>query len=358
MVFEPVSTIRFGGGRVRAPHYDLDGLTGSWMIDRLVDGTTTPSDAVLGPARPSPAWDPAPALAFLHRPGVAVPEAEFRFSTSVAVDAVPEGASRFVLPPEALSGLREDAADLRIVDADSRQWPYLVTGRPSVRMPLTIASPSRAEQDTRYALGLPVGRATMTELRLVADAELVSRAVRVVGIDLRGDEVTLGRGMLERAPGQLEPMTLALSSVRVSDLTLIVTDGDESPLVFSSVEAALTSREIFLVAPPGDYRALLGDDDAIPPAYDIERARELVVAIPVAEAELGSIAANPAFHEPGLMEGAGAQTLGLWVVLVLAVLVLGGLTWRASREPAPEPEAKAEAAPAASEGSEPGDPSA
>jgi hypothetical protein len=334
--FEPVSILRFGGGRVRAPHYDLEALSGSWMIDRLVDGTTTPSDAILGPARPSPTWDSAPALAFLHRPGVAVAIAEYAVVAPLSVASAPEGASRFVLPPAALAALREDRGDLRIVDGDARQWPYLVTDQPSITLPLTASAPSRDADETRYAIALPIPRANIAQLRLVADAELVSRSARVVGIDQRGDEVTLGAGALSHSPGQTEPMTIELSGLRVSELALIVTDGDESPLAFSSVEASLGSSEIFLVAPPGEYRVLFGAPDASGPSYDIERARELLVAIPPTEAVLGALATNPAFHAPGLIERQGMQTIALWIVLVLAVLVLGALTWRASREPAPE----------------------
>ena len=336
--FEPASVLRFGGGRVRAPRYDLDALSGSWMIDRLVDGTTTPTDAFIGPPRPSPGWDPAPALAFLHRAGVVVPPAEYRMVAPLTVAEAPEGASRFVLSPEALSALREDRADLRIVDSESRQWPYLVTDRPTETISLTVTAPSRDGDETRYELGLPVQRANPRTLALVADAELISRSVRVVGIDERGDEVTLGSGRLEHAPGQTGSMVVELSSpIRVSELTLVVVDGDEAPLAFSSIEASLETNEIFLVAPPGEYRVLIGNETASAASYDIERARELLVAIPPAPAVLGPPATNPAFHVPGLFEAAGAQTIALWLVLLLAVLVLGVLTLRASREPVDPP---------------------
>jgi hypothetical protein len=343
--FEPVALARFGGARVRAPHYDLDALSGSWMIDRLVDGSSTPTDAVLGPVRPSPTWDPSPALAFLHRPGVVVEAAEFRAMAPLTVAEAPEGASRFVLSGEALSALAEDQGDLRIVDGEARQWPYLVTDSPRITLPLAVAAPTREGNETRYALTLPVERASLAELRLVADAALVSRYARVVGIDTRGDEVALGAGTLEHTPGQTEPMSIGLTEMRVTELALIVDDGDEAPLAFSSIEASLVSREIFLVAPPGEYRALLGSTTAHAPTYDIERARELLVAIPPAAATLGAVVVNPAFHEPGLVESAGVQTIALWAVLLLAVLVLGVLTLRASREPAPEAAAPAPADP-------------
>ncbi len=336
VVFEPASLLRFGGGRVRAPRYDLELLSGSWMIDRLIDGSTTPTDAIVGPARPSPGWDPAPALAFLHRPGVVVSPTEYRFVAPLSVETAPEGASRFLLSPAALSALDEDRADLRIVDAQARQWPFLMTARPSMTIPLAISPAARDGDETRYALRLPVERANLTELRLVADAELISRRARVVGIDARGDEVTLGSGVLEHAPGQAEPMSVSLSGLRVSELALLVEDGDESPLAFSSIEARLETSEIFLIAPPGSYRMLLGNEAANAPAYDIERARGLLIAIPPAAAMLGPLARNPEFHEPGLIEAAGTQTVALWLVLVLAVLVLGALTLRASRDPAEE----------------------
>lgn len=332
--FTPAEMLRFGGGRVRAPHYDLAQLQGSWIIDQLLDGSQTPLDATLGPIEPSPGWTNEPALAFLQRPGIVVPPSVHAFSAPLEVAAATEGASRFVLDASVLGAARQDLADLRIVDAAGQQWPYLWRDASPLEVPVTLGAGTREGDETRYEIALPVSYVAAIELHVDPDAELVSRPVRIVGVDVRGDERVLTTTSLARYVGQTPgPIAVSLLGERVSAMTMFVSDGSETPLAFRSAALQLPTREVVLVAPPGHYRVLVGDPASEAPTYELERARELLDAIPLDDATLGPLAPNPEHHEPTFWERTDTSTLGLWVVLVLAIVVLGGLTWRASRMP-------------------------
>lgn len=334
--FTQAEMLRFGGGRVRAAHYDLDALQGSWVIDQLLDGSQTPLDATLGPITASPGWTNEPALAFLQRAGVEVPAGEHAFSAPLAVSAATEGASRFVLDASVLSAARQDVADLRIVDAEGRQWPYLWRDTDPLDVPVTLGAPSREGEETRYDVTLPVPIVLASEIHVDPVAPLVSRPVRIVGTDVRGDEQALTSTSLMRyLDGDAGPIVVPLGAMRVSTMTLFVSDGSETPLAFRASSLAIPTREIVLVAPPGSYRLLVGQPDAQAPTYEIERVRDLLGTIPLDDATLGPLAPNPAHHEPTFWERTDSSTLVLWSVLVLAILVLGVLTWRASQAPEP-----------------------
>lgn len=333
--FTQAHVLRFGGGRTRAPHYDLSALQGSWAVDQLLDGRDTPLDATLGPITESPQWTNEPALAFLQRAGVAVPPDQHAYSAPLEVTAAHEGGSRFVLDASILAAARQDLADLRIVDAQGQQWPYLFRDTDPLHVAVTIGAGVRDGAETRYEVPLPVPRVAASELHVDPDAPLVSRAARLLGVDARGDERELTNTTLSRFPGdETTPLVIGLDPMqRIASLALLVTDGSETPLVFRAAELRVPTREVVLVAPPGSYRVLVGDDDAAAPTYEIESVRGLLDTIPLDDAVLGALAANPAHHEPTFWERTDTSTLGLWAVLALAVLVLGVLTWRASRMP-------------------------
>jgi len=129
------AVLRFGGGRAHPPRYDLAGLlppaagvvTGdrAEAEARLFDPATV-RNASLGPLRDNPDYDGAPALAFAMHPGAEIDRALFHHVRPLTVSAAPEGLSRLTLPPEDLSVLKEDGSDLRVVDHEGRQWPYLL----------------------------------------------------------------------------------------------------------------------------------------------------------------------------------------------------------------------------------------
>jgi hypothetical protein len=82
----------------------------------------------------------------------------------------------------------------------------------------------------------------------------------------------------------------------------------------------------------------VGDADASPPEYEIERARALVLAVRAGRGEVGEPAVNPAHVVPPWYEAANLSTWLVWALLLLAVLVLGIVTLRLARtEPSGPP---------------------
>jgi hypothetical protein len=151
-----------------------------------------------------------------------------------------------------------------------------------------------------------------------------------------GERVTLAAGRLLRPAGDPRPVTLDLDPARAESLELTVEDGDDAPLVFRSVEARVPVPELFLAAPEGEYALLLGAPDETAPRYELERVRDVVLAVDAAGAEAAALQDNPDFSLGARLHGQGTgQRVLLWVVLIGAVVLLGALTLRlARREPA------------------------
>jgi hypothetical protein len=60
------------------------------------------------------------------RPGAPVDPRLHRYRRAVSVGSSAEGLARLRLHPEDLSRARPDLADIRVVDAERQQWPYLL----------------------------------------------------------------------------------------------------------------------------------------------------------------------------------------------------------------------------------------
>jgi hypothetical protein len=339
-------TLRFGGGRALRPRYDLAALlpppteiaTGrraeaaAALYDPRVVGA-----ARIGPIRSNPDYDGEPALAFAMRPGVEIDRRVFSHVRHLRVPRAREGLSRLEIAPEDLAVLREDLGDLRVADERSRQWPYLVGVDSAVRsVPLRVEGPVRDDRASRYTLSLPVAPLRIERLVLDPDARFFDRGFRLEGRLVDGERVTLAAGRLLRPAGDPRPVTLDLDPARAESLELTVEDGDDAPLVFRSVEARVPVPELFLAAPEGEYALLLGAPDETAPRYELERVRDVVLAVDAAGAEAAALQDNPDFSLGARLHGQGTgQRVLLWVVLIGAVVLLGALTLRlARREPA------------------------
>lgn len=344
-------TLRFGGGRAHRPRYDVQRFAGTRLGDRILSAEHP--EARLGPIEPNPRFDDGPALAFAMRPGRPADRTRFTHVAPVAVEGAREGLSRLTLPPAVLAVARPDLADVRVVGADGRQWPYLRAPHPThASIEARVSEPEVGDRRSTYTLAPPVERARVDRLILHTEAPYVSRPYVLRGVDDAGRTVELARGRLERRPDEAGPLEVALEPTRVARLELEVEDGSDAPLEWTGVELSAPSRPLFLAAPDGDYELLAGDPDATAPSYEIARATDLVLAARAAEATVGEPRPNPAHVEPSWLEAADWRTWLLWGLLLLAVLVLGGLTIRLARhESSPEDDG----GDAAEDGGEPGD---
>ncbi len=333
--------LRFGGGRAQPARYDLQRLLGTRLGDRILAGTLP--EATLGEPADNPRFDDGPALQFAMRAGSAPEAARYREVAALTVADAAEGLSRVRLPASVLAAARSDLRDVRIVGADGAQWPYLRGADAADPIALEVsAAPGPEEGTTRHTLSLPVAWATLERLELSTDAPYVSRDFTLYGIDANGRRVELTAGRLEREPNDVLPIAVAWTARRVERLELLVTDGSDAPLELGTVRGWVTSPTLYLAAPNGEYRVLAGDPEAEAPRYEIEQARELILAVRAVDAEVGEARANPAFTPPAWWAADGAHAWAVWGVLILAILVLGLLTWRVARHgPAETPPAAA-----------------
>lgn len=335
---QPTATLRFGGGRADRPRYDLAALvpgpgralTGrdAAAAERLFDLARL-APARLGPIASNPAYDPQPALAFAMRPGA--PAETGRYGWRRPVEAAPsaEGLNRLRLAPEDAARARADLADLRLVDAEDRQRAYLLEPASSTaRLPLAV-EPCRAEAGRScYRLIPPVAPLAASALVLDPDAAFFDRRFVLEG-ESAGEQDRPTSGRLARRAGDPRPVELALPPGRRDAWLLTVDNGDDAPLDLTA-DARVPLPALYFAAPEGAYELLLGDPDAEPPRYELERVRGVVLAVSAGEAATGELADNPDFSRAARLAGGSRKWL-LWLAVALAAAVLIALTLRLAR---------------------------
>jgi hypothetical protein len=340
-------SLRFGGGRAHAPRYDLAGLlpapaatvTGKRAVAAaLLYDPAAVHAARLGDARPNPAYDGAPALAFAMRPGAVVDRRLFSHLRSLTVPSTAEGLSRLRIEPADLAVLNDDLSDLRVTDDTSRQWPYLLERDAATDLvPLEVEGPKSRDRTSRYTLRLPVSPMRFDRLILDTGAGFFDRgfSLEAKSADKKEDQIIL-RGRLTRPVDDPRPVNLAVPAVRLASIDLVVEDGDDAPLEFRSARARVVLPEVYLTAPEGRYALLLGAPDQDPPRYELERVRDVVLAVKAAPIAAGALETNRDYSLHARLQGQGyRQTALLWIALSAAVLVLVILTLRLARRESP-----------------------
>jgi hypothetical protein len=278
---------------------------------------------------------PPPDLRAVMRPAAVLDPGAFTHRIKLSVRASPEGVSRLRLTPEVLSLARADLGDLRVVDAESRQWPYIL--KPFAVQQLvdvTFAPPVLARGSSRYALQLAAWPAQIDELLIRVDREYLDRPYSLVGKPAgeSGAERVIASGRIVRRVGEAAQASIVVPPVRLDELALVIEDGDDAPLALTKGRAAFTVPDLLLVAPSGDYALLVGDPGASPPRYDLAPAREAILGAAAGVIETGPLGLSPTHRVP-VAAGAegGAEQYALWGALGLAVVVLAGLALRLAR---------------------------
>lgn len=322
-------TLLFGGGRAHAPGYDLQRLIGTDAGEALaLRGALR--DATLSAVAENPAFDPAPALGFLMRPGPPMDTHPFSHRRRIEVKHATEGAARLRLKAEDLAKARADLGDLRVLDDQGRQQPYLIERRAEDARLVSVAPPQRHEDGSHYRVVFPASPLSVRRLTLDVRERYFDRPYQ-----LRSDGVTIAAGNLRRPHGERAAIALRLpSDERLRDLTLVVDDGDDAPLTIDGAEIRVPSADLYVVAPAGFYWLMLGDPGAEPARYEVSRARDLVLALPSEPIVPGALDDNPSYAPPK-PEQDDAPRLVMWAVLALAVAALGALTFRAAKAPTP-----------------------
>lgn len=330
--------ILFGGARVRAPRFDLRAL-----LARLPLSTRDAS--VLGVARlgtvsPNPSFDARPVLAFAHRAGAALDTAGFSHRRTVKALPSLEGLSLLRLLPADLAVLQPDLRDLRLIDADTRQWAYLLDAdsrSQHIVARIEQLEPEAGDHRSRYRIDLEPGALPLQGVELETEVPFFDRAFELTHREERPGEPDrvqrLLAGRLRRSAGSTEPLDLQIGEIRAARLELLIEDGDDAPLVLSAARVSMPAPEVFFAAPAGDYELLLGNPGAEPPRYELERIRDVVLALQASATEVGPLEDHGRYRALSWarLRGAGS-TLLLWGAVGLAVLVLTFLTLRLVRQ--------------------------
>lgn len=292
------------------PHYDLEALR-----DRL--DPAGGAAARWGPASPVP-----PGSADLARldpgPGPVLEPTGFRFRRPVPQG--PPGLAALVLDPHVLAHSPR-LADLRLLDRERRQIPYLLEQRDApLGLDLALGPARVPGPASSYSLVLPQAGLPPARLVLETSARVFSRRVLV-----REDTAT---GALELAAGTwthqdpetpAQPLELLLPPLAGARLVLEVAEGDNQPLPLKAARLLLPGWRIRYFQPAGPVDLCYGQD--LPaPQYDLALLAGRLLEAPAREVSLGAAAADPgperALGPTGLYWTAlGVAVAGLLVLL-------------------------------------------
>jgi len=229
-------------------------------------------------------------------------------------------------------------ADVRIVDDDNLQIPYLLergAERLSIDLQLRGATPAARVLQERgggarsfYALTLPYEELPGPVVALETSARIFHRSVQVGAErqpDRRSREVTFD--MFTQAVWQYSneaapapALELALPRDDARELLVIVDEGDNQPLPITRARLRLPGWQVRFQRPGGRLRLLYGKNDIAEPHYDVA---VLAPSAMSGEAREVSAAAEQVPEVPAAVMSPRVFWVGLAVaaLLLLAVLV-------------------------------------
>lgn len=114
--------------------------------------------------------------------------------------------------------------------------------------------------------------------------------------------------------------------------TVAVHNEDDAPLDLQSVSLQMIARTLCFAAEPGaSYTLYYGDDALTPPSYDY--AKLFALDKDAAQASLGLEQPNPQYQpRPDTRPFTEKHPALLWTALIVAILLLGGIALRSSRQ--------------------------
>ncbi len=328
-------TARFGNGKLAAPRYDLEAVRGS--VDQKNPavagwGSVTalvPKEPVSGPEQAPGAFPVAGAQ--LNQQG---------FAYSRDIPAGQAGLTAVPLDPAVLAH-SNGFVDLRIVDGQGQQIPYLLETRDeplplalkleadTAKLPAAVVPP-KGKSAYRISLPystLPDGRLILATPARVFERPLVLEIERAADAPPRSPPV---QTLLEATWRHSDPenpapsLALALPALGVDHFFLVVDEGDNQPLPLSSAELLLPAFRLRFFRTAGQKLSLLyGRKDLGAPRYDLALLAPRLAGTVSDEVALGAeqavAAAAPASNPQGKI---------FWGALIGAVLVLLALIAR------------------------------
>jgi hypothetical protein len=316
----------YGNSRIEAPRYDLEALK-----DQIRPGTARPAQwgALAAPVAASQEGkalqDPGP--------GADLDPAGFRVRRSIP-DAEP-GLAALVLDAPVLAASKS-LQDLRILDGQRRQIPYLLEQRDG---PLTVplAWPERQARGRASAYVLDLTQQGLTEGRVVLETRtrVFRRRVR---LREEGSPEQEGRLLSESLWSHDQPDTdpplliLGFSQVEGSRVVVTVDEGDNQALPVARARLLLPGWRLRFFH-PGRGLTLCYDRDLESPQYDLALLADRLRAAPALELEMSGagLAPLPAART-GTPMGATRLFWGVLAGVVVALFVMLAVLLRKPEE--------------------------
>lgn len=334
-------TLYYGNAATRRPVYDLEALRSRLT---LVDGYP---QATLGPEAANPRFAPLAPMAFLAARGAAAETSRWTVARRLRITGS-DDVYTLTLSAGDLIYLRPDLGDIRLVDGEGRQVPYVLEPRATAsRVALTVqaATPrDGAPQTSAWQLTVPstVPDATSQSTLPLSGLELAfadgfyTRPAVLLMPDRRsphGQRVVLQgtlRASRRATPATPDVQAFELDDLRTATLGLEVSNGDNSPLTLQRADAVVWVPRLTFKAAAGEYRLLFGNADASAPTYDLADLRQDVLAysaIPIEASALQPPAPN-ADYARGARDVLSSLERGplLWTALAFSIVALLWLT--------------------------------
>lgn len=306
-------TVRYGNTRLEPPTYDVEASRSS-IARSLPPLAKWGSDA-----RPS-ATEAGETETIASFRGAPVNRADFRYNRTIA--AAPAGVARLLLDADVLARSRQ-IADVRLVDAQNRQIPYIVE---DLAAPLTVELkvPARTADgaSSRYAFELPYDTLPpATRLVIATTTKVFERNVtlRATGDDRRGREpYALGTETWRNSQPDLTapPLQFELASNDSRHVELVVSEGDNAPLPIATATLELPSVALRFYNSGPALTLLYGNARATTPQYDLALLAPRVLGEPARDLQLDAPTAAAAGEESSL------DTKIFWIALAVVTLVL------------------------------------
>ena len=336
---------RYGDRSLERPSYDLEAVRGSIDIRTIKEAKWIGEASATTPApAPETAAPSAPA------PGPALDAGGFLYARTIT--GASDGLVAVPLDAHVLANSRGPSqrfADVRILDGQNRQLPYLLERRDEP-LALTLAmapatsvlAPELKQSGSRlrsiYAVTLPFANLPAGRLVIETPARVFQRTVRI-GLDRAPDRHRRDAWFDVRAAetwrraddlAAPRPLTLPLEAGADTDLRLVIDEGDNAPLPISAIRLLLPSYRVRFYAPAGTatgaMRLVYGRSDLQTPQYDLALLAPRVMGAAAVEA---SAAAPAAAVSINVTQFVSPRTF--WIILGTAVLVLLALIVRLIR---------------------------
>ncbi|HJU43584.1 MAG TPA: DUF3999 family protein [Vicinamibacterales bacterium] len=330
-------TARYGDPRLTAPRYDLEAVR---------------ADVPANPQQAS--WRTAPPVTLTpETEGLPMPERGSRLEIDgfEYMRDIPAGPAALITVPldaavMAHSGIsKRRLRDVRVVDGDHMQVPYLIEKRDEPLIVATVLErrdlpsevPKPQGRVTTYAVRLPYPQLPEARLVLSTQSRVFRRPLSMASVvpaaERRPPRLVTHASVtwVHANPDTPAPaLTLPLPEFVDGDLYVLLEEGDNQPLPIDKANILLPSYAIRMNRPANaPLRMLYGKDGVPTPSYDLQLLAPQVMGRVAEEVTPGAeqrFAATPRLSDIGAV-----SPIIFWLVLGLAVLVLLGMVVKLMR---------------------------